>query len=1165
VTTHSETPRIDELQDALDRGDLDCVRRLLLQLDGEEERLLTEEMGAAALARARGAAARGRRRGKLGKVLVLPGIMGTELDSVDRKGDVDRIWINFARLIGGRIGDLELTSEGDPARAGFHVRPAGVHRKTYIPLLMELDARWHVRPFPFDWREDLDRSAARLDAEVKAFGAGDPVHLVAHSMGGLVSRRFAQLFPETWRAMDDANGAGRGGRLIMLGTPNRGSFSIPLTLSGAEKVVQLLAKADLHHSLGELLSIVGTFPGMYQMLPSPVVDLDDDHVKLFDAKSWGKLPARAPLLARAKKVLAELDGVIDAHRLVYVAGVNRETPARIRIDSAGKFSYRQTLDGDGRVPHELGLLAGVPTYWVDEVHGDLAKNGQVLDAITELLHTGKTSVLTTTQTATAPARRATRGWQSGAAVAPLSPEVDLILGKAKARSRAGTGAELSREDEVRLENLAFAELLGSGEPAEIVRSPERAAARDGGGDGSGDGDGAGPGRDGPAEPTAPVAVEVVWGDVTKFDKADVYAVGHYEGVLPQRAELALDEAVSGVRGKRQYDRRQLLITQRTQRGALHAALGDLSYFPWHDETRSGRVVAVAGMGRPGTFDAAGLRRIVSGLLLAVSALPGAETLCTVLIGSGEGTLTIEQSARAYVEGISDAVEEIASGGAFRAPVKALVVAERDRGRAEEILEALKTELARVSDAPDADPVPIRLSPRLKRAAGGSVSVEEGVALVAETLLGAAVAARGSREARALQTLMEQSGPNQTVRSLALEQLREEGHESATSPRPRFRVERRTAEWRGAAIPARISFWDDGTVIRAAAIHEAATVPERLVAVGRDVVDDLVAKMTDPAADEVDDLCDLLYRLLVPAEFGDVLSSGSLVFEVDRPMARLHWEMLVSEDTDSVPFAVRRPFARQLRTTYSPAPLRRGRGNEPFRALIVGDPGDPANGEDLPGARREALVVKALLEARGDIVVETRIGAPSVAREGDLQGIRAADRLEVLSLLLRGRFDLVHYAGHGDFDPAQPNRVGWLFANGLLTPGEIGRLQRVPAVIVSNACLSARTSLTLEGGRRQDEARSEAGLLPSLADEFFKLGVRNYVGTAWEVNDVGAELFAQVFYGALLDGESFGEAVRSARETLWRDNETFGALWAAYQHYGDPSSSPGLAAVSDNGA
>jgi hypothetical protein len=278
------------------------------------------------------------------------------------------------------------------------------------------------------------------------------------------------------------------------------------------------------------------------------------------------------------------------------------------------------------------------------------------------------------------------------------------------------------------------------------------------------------------------------------------------------------------------------------------------------------------------------------------------------------------------------------------------------------------------------------------------------------------------------------------------------------------------------------------------------------------------------------------------------------------MAQLHWEMLAtSEGAGVVPLAVQRPFARQLRTTYSPAPTRPRRPGEEFRALIVGDPGDPARGDDLPGARSEALKVTEILRGRPGIVVDARIGAPSVPREGPLQGVEPADRLEVLSLLLRGDYDLVHYSGHGDFDPAEPDRVGWVFAGGLLTPGEIDRIERVPTVVVSNACLSARTSQVLEAGRQVEEARSEAGLLPSLADAFFKLGVRSYVGTAWEVNDVGAEVFAQGFYGALLAGKSFGEAVRGAREALWRNRGTYGALWAAYQHYGDPASELGWGA------
>ena len=88
----------------------------------------------------------------------------------------------------------------------------------------------------------------------------------------------------------------------------------------------------------------------------------------------------------------------------------------------------------------------------------------------------------------------------------------------------------------------------------------------------------------PAGARPKLAVEVVWGDVTRVD-ADVYTVGHYEGVLPQRAELALDKAVSGLLGRKKYDPRSLAITRHTRRGNLRAEVGDVSFFPWAETER----------------------------------------------------------------------------------------------------------------------------------------------------------------------------------------------------------------------------------------------------------------------------------------------------------------------------------------------------------------------------------------------------------------------------------------------------------------------------------------------------------------------------------------------------------------------------------------------------
>jgi Lon protease-like protein len=80
----------------------------------------------------------------------------------------------------------------------------------------------------------------------------------------------------------------------------------------------------------------------------------------------------------------------------------------------------------------------------------------------------------------------------------------------------------------------------------------------------------------------------------------------------------------------------------------------------------------------------------------------------------------------------------------------------------------------------------------------------------------------------------------------------------------------------------------------------------------------------------------------------------------------------------------------------------------------------------------------------------------------------------------------------------------------------------------------------------------ADLVASLADEFFRRGVSDYIGTAWEVPTVPAREFTRVFYTALHSGKRLGEAVRLAREALHSAQDEFGPVWAAYQHYGDPT-------------
>jgi hypothetical protein len=364
---------------------------------------------------------------------------------------------------------------------------------------------------------------------------------------------------------------------------------------------------------------------------------------------------------------------------------------------------------------------------------------------------------------------------------------------------------------------------------------------------------------------------------------------------------------------------------------------------------------------------------------------------------------------------------------------------------------------------------------------------------------------------------------------------------------------------GEPVPTRMSFIRDERGVRAAAISDSALVPERVVAFNWAVVDEIIERMTDPTdLAIVPEMAALVARLLVPRDFRERLGeSASLIVEVDRDTARIHWEMLgkLGEDSSTAkPLALEGALARQLRTSYSPSPSRALPPGARLRALVVGDPGDPERGLSLEGARPEALDVAKLLRGHG-LEVDLLVGAPNALRDGELRDIAPATIFDLLRLLGSRSYDLLHYAGHADFDPAEPQRAGWMFGHELFTARDLGSVDKVPALVVANACLSGLASNRRAGASaRARLLQTDDALLPGLADEFFHRGVRNYVGTAWPISDLGAILFAHTLYGALLrpSGSTLGQALLEARQALHREEPTFGALWAAYQHYGDPS-------------
>ena len=151
-----------------------------------------------------------------GNVVVLHGMMGSELSLDSRTTGAVEIWPRITRIMAGALSQLQLSEDGrSGVNAAIDVRATGIMKRHYGELLLALSERWRVRAFWYDWRKDIRLAAAELEAYISSWVADDqPVHLVAHSMGGLVARSFIKSYPSRWDGMWDVAGHGsRGGRL----------------------------------------------------------------------------------------------------------------------------------------------------------------------------------------------------------------------------------------------------------------------------------------------------------------------------------------------------------------------------------------------------------------------------------------------------------------------------------------------------------------------------------------------------------------------------------------------------------------------------------------------------------------------------------------------------------------------------------------------------------------------------------------------------------------------------------------------------------------------------------------------------------------------------------------------------------------------------------------
>ena len=537
-----------------------------------------------------------------------------------------------------------------------------------------------------------------------------------------------------------------------------------------------------------------------------------------------------------------------------------------------------------------------------------------------------------------------------------------------------------------------------------------------------------------------------------------------------------------------------MLTSMHRRGGIAAQLGQQCIVP--DPAHPARLAVLAGMGEPGAFRIPELTIAVQELAWTMGRMKR-KHLASVLIGAGVGNLTIPLAMRAWLRGLRRALSDAQAAGSPR--IERLTFLEYSPANFVRMHLALTAEAKRFAN----DPEPLLIDYH----APDTGTIDD---------------AKSAAE----------DGEVERARKKIKQEMDGKPQAQPRDPEPvRFTVALK-----------------DGT-FEFSVLSTEASIPQRNITVDPKLIEQINRQLpVAPSFNRQRDLGNLLGRLLVPADVQrDVIKRGiPTVLAVDATTARIHFEMAAllqpSGDDKFNPEAFMGTAAsltRQLRTTFAPLPETPMMAGRPLRVLVIADPCEEA---PLPGAQEEGEAVARLFEEFGEAGANVE-----VAR---LFGPSEATRVAVLDKLINQRFDILHYAGHCFFNEADPPRSGWLFSRGeVLSAHELGRIDRIPRFVFSNACESGITP------DRADER--SAGLAPSFAEAFFARGVANFICTAWPVDDAAALAFAQRVYrgvlGLLASGaEPLHEAIKAARLEIATMDAGGRATWGAYQHYGDPN-------------
>ncbi|OQX27106.1 MAG: hypothetical protein BWK80_06960 [Desulfobacteraceae bacterium IS3] len=253
----------------------------------------------------------------------------------------------------------------------------------------------------------------------------------------------------------------------------------------------------------------------------------------------------------------------------------------------------------------------------------------------------------------------------------------------------------------------------------------------------------------------------------------------------------------------------------------------------------------------------------------------------------------------------------------------------------------------------------------------------------------------------------------------------------------------------------------------------------------------------------------------------------LILEIDEQLVHIPWELLYLNGE----FLCQRfSMGRLPSTPQKMAACEKRELKTPLKMWILANPGG-----DLDSAASEGEMICDFLDQVNAGADERLIDAEV---DSEISPAQVRENIK--------KYDVVHFAGHAEYDPQSPSKSGWRLTDGNFTAADIESIaggSAMPALVFSNACQSART----EKWGKSDESFG-------LANAFMLAGVRHYIGTSWEIKDSPGSEFARLFYEHLVSGKSVGESVRLSRFELMADKSDAACSWASYQLYGEPRGS-----------